>query len=158
MHGHVVPTYPCHICGFSYPSVQQLHDHILTHEPYNDYTVENGLNGVVSVYTRNYLPPTASLELTLGQDHGALLDILLYESVLKRFAKCSFCTTCEFVKRNLDGTVERSATIYLRSKTFILTPLLDMEHFIKRSHSEILVSCQDFIQHGSDWTLFAVHR
>ena len=156
MHNHPLPVYPCPLCGFHFNSVADLHQHIATHEPNTDYILQDGLDGAVSVYTRNYLPATPSLDLTVGQDFEALFNILNYQAVLKKYAKVNFCVTAEFVRVGVEG-VERSITIFLRSRTFILTPHIDIYYFIKRSYAEIVVNLEDVITGGSDWNLGAIY-
>lgn len=157
-HGAVPPVYPCIICGFAFNNVQALHQHIEGHAPQVDFERREAMDGGGHVYRKYYVPATASLELTLGRDHATLCDILAHEAVIKRYAKCSLSVMVEFVKVAPDGTVEKSATIYLNSKTFVLTLYQDYEYFIRRCHAEIVVNAEDFVQNGSDWIMHAVYR
>lgn len=158
MHGAVPPVYPCIICGFNFNTVQELHLHIEGHAPQVDYERVEAADGGGHIYRKYYVPATASLELTLGRDHATLCDILAHEAVTKRYAKCSITVMAEFVKVTPDGLVDRSVTIYLKSKTFALTLYQDYEYFIRRCHAEIVVNAEDMVQNGSDWILHAVHR
>ena len=148
-HGAVPPVYPCLICGLHFNRVQGLHQHIDGHAPQVDYDKLDVMGGAAHMYRKNYLPPTASLELTLGRDHGTLVNILAHEAVVKRHAKCSIVCIAEFVKVTPEGIVDKSITIYLKSKTFTLTLYQDYDYFVRRCHAEIVVNCQDFVEHGS---------
>lgn len=158
MHGAAPPVYPCFVCGQNFNNIQAMHQHVTGHAPQTDYQRITVMNDAAHIYRKNYLPPFPSLELTLGRDLTMLREILAHEAVLKRYAKCSFAVTAEFVKKLHTGEVHKSITIYLKSKTFVLTPYQDHDYFLRRCHAEIAVNSQDFVDRGSDWILNAVFR
>lgn len=162
MHTNAAPIYRCFFCENLFPSLGHLHQHTPTHAPQqqNGYNALEDLDGAGTTYSRNYLQhgPIASLELTLGLDHGLLYDILKYEAVKKRYAKCNITVIAEFVMVDLNGKVERMVTIFLKAKTFLLTLYQEYDHYIRRSHAQIAINLEDFVTNGSGWMLYAVHR
>lgn len=147
--GFLQAVYPCLFCGLQFQNVQALHLHIPTHSPNTDFQRMNVLDDAAQVYRKDYLPPTPSVELTVGRDEIALTEIIRYEASVKRYAKCSMVAIAEYVKRNLDGDIEASATIYLRSGTFTLTLHQDYAYYIARCLAEITINSIDFVFKGA---------
>ena len=157
-HAGVPQAYRCLICGFDSITIAEYHNHIVTHEPQNDFLGAHDEERKVSVYRKNYLPPTASLELTLGSDHPKLYDILSYEAGRKRYAKCNLVVLAEYVTIDRDGIITRSLSFYHKPSTFSIMMYADFDQLINKCHAEVLVSSEDFVTKGSSWVLYAIRR
>lgn len=152
------PTYPCLFCGQQFPHAQLLHQHIPTHTPHVGYQVDNHLDGSGSIYWKDYLPPTPSIEDTVGRDVQALIEILEYEASVKRYAKCAMVVLAEYVKTDAEGNVEESATIYLRANSFVLTLHQDYRYYVNHLLAQVTINSSDFVVKASGWALYGVYR
>lgn len=159
MHGAVPPVYPCIVCGLNFNNVQALHLHVEGHAPQqNDYERVEVMQGAAHTYRKTYLPPIPSIENTLGRDRDTLSNILAHEAAIKRYAKFFIVVIAEFVKVTPENTVHKSATIYLKTKSYTLTLFQDYNQFLRKCQAEIVVNAEDFVHKGSDWILRGVYR
>lgn len=160
LHNNPGRVYDCAICGAIFNLPSELHEHIIQHEPDPEYRNLHAVEthgGSCRTYRKVYLPPIASIDLTLGRDHANINNVLTREAAEKKHAKCSIVLTAEFVK--MDGEdVENVINIPVRSKTFTFTVHQVYTVFIEQAQREISQTVEDFIQNGSQWVLNAVFR
>jgi hypothetical protein len=157
VHAQAAPVFDCIICGAIFQSIHLMHQHILTHAPNPEFVrVQHLYSGSCTIYRKSYLPPTASLDLTLGQDHDDLVRLLAAEVAVKRFAKCSIVLAAEFLK--MQGTdVMDSIIVHLRASSFTLTVYQNFIRYVESAHAEIANNLSDFLERGSGWVLNAIY-
>ena len=157
-HGGSDRVHDCVLCGAVFLSVTLLHEHILDHEPETEYHVTRELmDGALTTYRKNYVPPEGSLDLTFGQDIDNLTQVMAVETARKKYAKCSIVLTVEFIQ--LSGNeVTNSIVIYMRSPNFTITPFQDHASLLAGVQAGFNVSIEDFKMNGSNYILNAIYR
>ena len=153
-------VYDCAICGMVFRNATALHTHIVHHEPDTDYKIvaeEDLFEGSCRTYRKVYIPPLASLELTLGRDYEHLNTVLTKEAAEKKHAKCSMVIVAEFVKMDVNN-IESIINMPIRSKTFPITVHQVYTVFIEQAQREINNTIEDFVNNGSQWVLNAIFR
>jgi hypothetical protein len=136
-----------------------LQEHLLTHTPDTDYILAHNLhNGSCTVFRKMYLPPKASLDLTLGQDSGQIIAILRHQAALKLYAKCSLIVTAEFILTTEGDEAAETINIHMRSRNRMLTMQDNYADLYDKAYAEINLNMEDFLRKGSGWRLTAVYK
>jgi hypothetical protein len=132
---------------------------MLTHVPDAEFVIVQNLFGnSCTTYRKRYAQPNAaSLDLTFGEDHDSIVQLLSVEAASKKFAKVSIVVAAEFVKVDPAGIVSDSITIHLRASQFTITAYQNHIEHVERAHSEIISNMDDFVQRGSSWILARIH-
>ena len=150
--------YDCVICAQHFPSIELLHRHIDSHPPDAEYRiVEQLYRASCTVYRKNYVPPVASLELTLLQDMDNVVRVMAREVALKKLVKFGIVTTVQFIKVE-NGEVVADVEHYLRSPSYVLSRYQDHAEIFLFCYQRVKTAMEDFLENGSGFILNAVYR
>ena len=155
IHNQVQPVLECSLCGAHFRLLSKLRRHRRRHKPTTSFQLRRSAfrKSCVS-YRKVYDKKIISYEEAAALDRNDIKQLLSYELAMRQQIKVSLIPTIEFVKASgLTDEPELTYQLSMRASSHYIRHQMDIDNFIRRSESDVNSRIDDFISHGSGWTL-----
>jgi DNA polymerase type B, organellar and viral len=155
IHTNANLVHPCETCGNVFNSVMELKKHRKTHPPNSDFVIiASAFKKTCVVYRKTYHKRMKTLAEAFFNDKEDIHTVLQHEVNRKKSVKASLIFHAEFL-RDPSGTGVNfeSYVVHLRSPTIHLYNVQLIHSFLQNAQDAAQNRIDDFIEHGSGWTL-----
>ena len=153
-HNHVEPVYECSLCSMYYTSYQKLLNHRRLHKPSTGFKfLRSAFKRQCVIHRKVYEKRIDSFEEAFSNDRDDLFTQLNYERARRTNVKVSLIYNVEFVKLNGGQQLEEIYEIRLRTPSWTIRSVTDVQDFLKEAQTYIGGRIEDFVSRGSGWVL-----
>jgi len=155
IHTNANLAHVCTLCGNVFTDVFQLKEHRDSHEPTKGFVlIDSAFNKNCVIYRKKYGGKMKTLEQAFANDVSDMRSVLEHEIAKKRAVKASIVFQAEFLKPlNDDLSNLQPYLVCLRTTATQLLTKRDIKQFAQTARKTAQERIDDFIAHGSGWTL-----